>query len=70
MGSRDPGAPQQEAFYDAIADQAEKFIIEGGNHRQYADYSFQPDDGIATISAAQQQEQIIAATVQFLNTLE
>jgi len=70
IGSKDPGAPQQEAFYDAIADSAERFIIEGGNHRQYADYSFQPDDGIATISAAEQQDQIIAATVQFLDTLE
>ncbi len=68
-GSRDPGAPQQEAFYEAIAGSAERFIIEGGNHRQYADYSFQKDDGIATISAAEQQDQIIAATVQFLDTL-
>ena len=70
MGSNDPGAPQQEAFYDAVGDSAERFIIEGGNHRQYADYSYQPDDGIATISAAEQQDQIIAATVQFLDTLE
>ena len=70
IGSKDPGAPQQEAFYDAIAGSAERFIIEGGNHRQYADYSYQPDDGIATISAAEQQEQIITATVQFLDTLE
>ena len=69
-GSKDPGTPQQEAFYDAVADSAEQFVIEGGNHRQYADYSFQPDDGIATISAAEQQDQIIAATVQFLDTLE
>ena len=70
IGSKDPGAPQQEAFYDAVADSAERFIIEGGNHRQYADYSYQPDDGIATISAAEQQDQIIAATVQFLDSLE
>jgi dienelactone hydrolase len=70
IGSKDPGAPQQEAFYDAIADSAERFIIEGGNHRQYADYSYQPDDGIATISAAEQQDRIIAATVQFLDSLE
>ena len=69
-GSKDPGTPQQEAFYEAIADSATRFVIEGGNHRQYADYSFQPDDGIATISAAEQQDQIIAATVQFLDTLE
>ena len=69
-GSKDPGTPQQEAFYEAIADSATRFVIEGGNHRQYADYSFQKDDGIATISAAEQQDQIIAATVQFLDTLE
>ena len=70
MGSKDPGVTEQEAFYDAIADSATRFVVEGGNHRQYADYSFQPDDGIATISAAEQQDQIIAATVKFLDTLE
>jgi hypothetical protein len=70
IGSRDPGAPQQEKFYEAIADSARRVVIEGGNHRQYADYSFQRGDGIATISAAEQQDQIIAATVQFLDTLE
>jgi len=70
MGSRDPGSTQQEAFYDTIADSATRFVIEGGNHRQYADYSFQPDDGIPTISAAEQQDQIIAATVRFLDILE
>ncbi|TFG67526.1 MAG: hypothetical protein E4H27_08885 [Anaerolineales bacterium] len=70
IGSEDPGAPQQEAFYAVISDSAKRFIIEGGNHRQYADYSFQKGDGIATISAAEQQDQIIAATTQFLDTLE
>ncbi len=70
IGSRDPGAPQQDAFYDAIADSASRVVIEGGNHRQYADYSFQRDDGIATISAAEQQDQIIAATVEFLDALQ
>ena len=70
IGSKDPGAPEQEAFYEAINDSARRFIIEGGNHRQYADYSFQRGDGIATISAAEQQDQIIAATTQFLDTLK
>ncbi len=70
IGSRDPGAHQQKAFYESIADLARRFIIEGGNHRQYADYSFQRDDRIAAISAAEQQDQIIAVTVQFLDTLE
>ena len=70
IGSKDPGAPQQEAFYEAISASALRFIIEGGNHLQYADYGFQKDDGIATISALEQQEQIIAATILFLDTLE
>ena len=70
IGSRDPGAPKQEGFYEAIADSARLIVIEGGNHRQYADYSFQRGDGVATISAAEQQDQIIAATVQFLDTLD
>jgi hypothetical protein len=70
IGSEDPGASKQGTFYEAISDTARRFIIEGGNHRQYADYSFQKDDGIATISAAEQQDQIIAATVQFLDSLE
>lgn len=69
IGSRDPGAPKQEAFYEEIADSARLFVIEGGNHRQYADYSFQNGDGIATISVVEQQDQIIAATVQFLDAL-
>ncbi len=70
IASRDTGAPQQEAFYEAIAGSARRFVIEGGNHRQYADYSFQKGDGIATISAAEQQDQITAATVQFLDSLQ
>ncbi len=70
IGSEDTGAPQQEAFYEAISDSATRFLIEGGNHRQYADYSFQRGDGIATISAEVQQDQIITATTEFLDTLE
>jgi dienelactone hydrolase len=70
IGSRDPGAPKQEEFYEAISDSARIFVIEGGNHRQYADYRFQNNDGIASISAAEQQEQIIAVTVKFLDTLD
>ena len=70
MASNDPGVPQQEAFYEAIGDSASRFMIEGGNHRQFADYSFQRGDGIATISAAEQQDQIVAATVQFLHSLD
>jgi dienelactone hydrolase len=70
IGSNDPGAPQQDAFYQAIRDSARRVIIEGGNHRQYAYYAFQRDDGVATIFAAEQQRQIVAATVRFLDELE
>ena len=69
IGSRDPGAPKQESFYEVVADSAILFVIEGGNHRQYADYSFQNNDGVASVSVVEQQEQIIATTVQFLDTL-
>jgi dienelactone hydrolase len=69
IGSNDPGAPKQQAFYEAVSDSATLVIIEGGNHRQYADYSFQNNDGVATISAAEQQDQIINATIWFLEAL-
>jgi hypothetical protein len=70
VASRDPGSPKQQGFYEAVADSATLFVIEGGNHRQYANYSFQNNDGVASISAEEQQNQIIAATVQFLETLD
>jgi hypothetical protein len=44
-------------------------VIEGGNHAQFGDYGFQPGDNVATISAADQQAQIAAATVEFLDSL-
>ena len=70
IGSNDPGSSKQLAFYEAVSDSASIYVVEGGNHRQYADYSYQSNDGVATISAAEQQAQIIAATVQFLATLK
>ena len=45
-------------------------VIEGGNHAQFGDYGFQPGDNAATISAADQQAQIVDATVMFLAGLE
>ena len=45
-------------------------VIEGGNHAQFGDYGFQPGDNLATISAADQQAQIVDATVAFLAELE
>jgi hypothetical protein len=45
-------------------------VIEGGNHAQFGDYGFQPGDNAATISAADQQAQIVEPTVMFLAGLE
>ena len=45
-------------------------VIEGGNHAQFGDYGFQPGDNVATISAADQQEQVVNATVTFLAGLK
>lgn len=41
-------------------------IIQGGNHSQFGDYGFQPGDNEATISRADQQQQVVDATVKFL----
>jgi hypothetical protein len=45
-------------------------VIDGGNHAQFGDYGFQPGDNVATINAAEQQAQIIDATVAFLAGLK
>ncbi|MCX8062971.1 MAG: alpha/beta hydrolase [Anaerolineales bacterium] len=44
--------------------------IEGGNHAQFGWYGDQPGDGVASISRQAQQEQILLATVQFLESLK
>ena len=41
-------------------------VIDGGNHGQFGDYGFQPGDNEAITSRAQQQKQIVEATVKFL----
>lgn len=45
-------------------------VIDGGNHAQFGDYGAQPGDNAATISRAEQQAQIINATVKFLDELQ
>jgi pimeloyl-ACP methyl ester carboxylesterase len=44
-------------------------VIEGGNHGQFGDYGFQPGDNEATISRAEQQKQVVEATVKFLKEM-
>lgn len=45
-------------------------VIEGGNHAQFGDYGPQPGDNPATISAADQQAQVVRATSEFLDSLD
>jgi hypothetical protein len=44
-------------------------VMDGGNHAQFGDYGPQPGDKIATISRAEQQKQIVEASVNFLREL-
>jgi hypothetical protein len=44
-------------------------VIDGGNHGQFGDYGFQPGDNEATISRAEQQKQVVEATVKFLKEM-
>jgi len=44
-------------------------VIQGGNHAQFGDYGIQPGDHEATIPGADQQKQVVDATVQFLKEL-
>ncbi len=49
--------------------QTTQVMIDGGNHAQFGLYGPQTDDGIATISAEQQQIIIVEAFLQWLPTL-
>ncbi len=51
-----------------VAD-AKYVVIDGGNHAQFGDYGTQPGDKEATISRADQQLQVVQATVEFLEGL-
>ena len=44
--------------------------IVGGNHAQFGAYGPQPGDGTASISAAEQQAQTVAATLKLLESLD
>jgi pimeloyl-ACP methyl ester carboxylesterase len=45
-------------------------LIEGGNHAQFGWYGLQPGDGEAAISRIDQQNQIVAATLDLLENIE
>ena len=70
-GTLDPGASRMsgaEARAQLPADTV--FVpIEGGNHEQMGYYTGQPNDATATISRADQQAQVAAATVTMLDSI-
>lgn len=45
-------------------------VIDGGNHAQFGDYGPQPGDHPATMSAQEQQDLVVAATADFLRSLD
>jgi pimeloyl-ACP methyl ester carboxylesterase len=69
-GTRDMG--DKDAFDASRANlpaDAEFVIIDGGNHGQFGDYGFQRGDNVAEISRAEQQSQVVDATIRFLESL-
>lgn len=69
-GTQDISPP--ELFEDKAAllpDGSRSVVILGGNHAQFGDYGPQPGDHEATISSADQQKEVVEATVQFLKEL-
>ena len=63
------GMDKFDASRTLLPDDTTWTVIEGGNHAQFGDYGFQPGDNVATISAAEQQAQIVDATILFLETM-
>ncbi|MDX1416408.1 MAG: alpha/beta fold hydrolase [Candidatus Promineifilaceae bacterium] len=68
-GSADGLATQEEidGSRPLLPPQTSWVAIEGGNHAQFGSYGPQAGDNPAAISAEEQQEQIVAATVSLLN---
>jgi pimeloyl-ACP methyl ester carboxylesterase len=69
-GTRDMGGMKAfDASRVNLPVNTEFVVMEGGNHSQFGDYGFQPGDNEATITRADQQSQVVAATVEFLASL-
>jgi pimeloyl-ACP methyl ester carboxylesterase len=69
-GTEDMGLEGIEASKSLLPSHTRWVIIQGGNHAQFGWYGPQPGDGEATISRRDQQAQVVAATVAFLDDLE
>lgn len=58
-----------EASKAKLPEGTEFVVIEGAVHSYFGDYGEQPGDGTPTISKEEAQQQIVAATLQWLNTV-
>ena len=55
-----------EEAKDLLPEEHTEVIIKGGNHAQFGDYGEQDGDGIATISADEQQDATANAIIEFI----
>jgi hypothetical protein len=66
-GTNDMAGMEKFDEMKKIMPPATQFVVmDGGNHAQFGDYGLQPGDKTATISRAEQQKQIVEASVNFL----
>ncbi len=68
-GSKDMGLEAIEANKGNLPEQTQFYEIEGGNHAQFGEYGPQKGDNSPEISAEEQQMQIVAYSVKFLNEI-
>ena len=69
-GTNDMAGMEKFAETKKLMPQDTQFVvIDGGNHAQFGDYGPQPGDKTATISRAEQQKQVVEASVNFLREL-
>ncbi|CAM9223043.1 unnamed protein product [Scytosiphon promiscuus] len=69
-GSRDPFCPEEGLKNSAhkLPKDAETVVIEGGNHRGFASYGWQPLDWEATISLEEQRRLVVEALSKFIES--
>jgi len=71
-GTLDTGVPSytSPANLAKLGPDVTSAVIDGGNHEQMGWYTGQPNDPPATIPRADQQTQVVAATVRLLDALD
>ena len=71
-GSED-GVLDMEKYEEAkelLPEDSSEVVIAGGNHAQFGDYGEQDGDGVATITADEQQDATVNAILEFVSSLD